>query len=333
MTFSYSEITACPHCGHLYNNWVLASSNSFGTIQYSDGYLHGTKSNHTPFKKCDNQDCKRFFNINEATKISVIDPEKSLELIPTEWKNASSYNSNPPQIEDLKEGLASDFSNDITNETNLRIELLWIYNDKLRNDRTSELPVNEKTDYTDNLTRLIQILNSPKTNNEKIFLAELYRESSDFENCITILDSIKNETEDEVFLKKKIYSQAKVKDPRVFNVQYVMIKKEYKCNSCNDSVILFDLEHTFKPAEYTHFRCLNDNKIFTTATKIKNPAKPYKINFLQKFLKLKEPYSNSISKTEINCPSCQSNKIVPFNPTTENCITCSTCRYNVVKWF
>jgi hypothetical protein len=62
-----------------------------------------------------------------------------------------------------------------------------------------------------------------------------------------------------------------VKDVKVFNIDNIGIKMEYKCSICNDSMILPDLKKLDNGPEHKHFRCKRDNKVFDAPLKMVNP--------------------------------------------------------------
>ena len=333
MTSSGFEITTCPHCGHLYKNRIIVSHNTFGIRQYSDGHLGGLSLNITTIKKCDNTNCKKLFNTKDAISIGKISQDKNKDLVTAAWLSAKSYNSNRLNVEDLEDALKTDFVNEKENEINVRTLLLWLHNDTLRESRISNLSENAKINSVNNIKRLILLLENSITNSQKLILAELYREISEFNNCISTLTSITSATDDEQELKEKIYSQARVKDEKVFNIEHVVIKKEFKCDNCEKSLILFDLEKTPKPWGYKYYRCNIENTIFSDTSMVINPSVEYKISVLQKVLKLKAPYQKFIKKEEIYCKKCNSINTELFNPITAKCIHCHTGNYNIVKWF
>ena len=333
MTFSDIEITTCPHCGHLYKNRIIVSHNTFGIRQYSDGYLGGLSLNITTIKKCDNANCKKLFNTKDAISIGKISKDENKDLVSAEWLSAKSYNSTQLNAEDLEDALKTDFINEKENEINVRTLLLWLYNDTLRDSRISNLSENAKINSVNNIKRLIVLLGNSITNSQKLIVAELYREINDFDNCINTLTSITFATDDEQELKEKIFSQAKVKDEKVFNIEHAVIKKEFKCDNCEKSLILFDLEKTPEPLGFKYYRCNLENNIFSDTSMVINPSVEYKINVLQKILKLKAPYQRFIKKKEINCKKCNSTNTELFNPITAKCIHCHEGNYNIVKWF
>lgn len=333
MTFSGTEIKACPHCNQLLKNRIIISYNTYGSVPFSDGHLGGVIINTTSIIKCAYNNCTQLFNVKDAKIIGEISEKENPDLIPHEWKTALPLYTNTINITDLQVSLTTDFVNNKNNEINVRTLLLRLYNDKLREDRNTSLSIDEKEFFAKNIAQLLELLNDEKTPSGKIFLAELHREIGNFDLCTNILTSITDGNETEKTIKEKIYSQAKVKDDRVFKIQDVVIKKEYKCNNCSKNLILFDLEKIYKPLEFKHYKCKNENTIFSAPSMLSNPNKSYELNFLQKALKFKAPYQRFIKKDDINCIKCNSTNTILFNPITNKCIHCLEGNYNIVKWF
>lgn len=333
MTIIGYDILSCPFCTQLYKNEIIGSSNGFNSRYYSDGHLEGPFIPQIPsIIKCINNDCEKFFNIKDAKKIAQIEPFSDSP----EWKNAYSLGKYQIGIKELEEALATGFCEDEPEEIRVRTLLLRRYNDFFRQDGNYKFSSGKKEIIRSNIERLIEHFKNETTTEGKLFLAELYREKSDFDSCLEILSGISNKKGGEKNIKEKIYSQAKVKDDKVFNAHAVAVKKEYKCDNCGDSLILFDLNKinnlTENQLDFKNHKCRFDNKVFSAPLKKLNPVNYYKLNFWQKLFKTKER-NNKFIADKIICPSCHGTDIEIFNPESQNCIKCSTGRYDVVKWF
>jgi hypothetical protein len=334
MTILGYDILSCPFCAQLYKNEIIGSSNTFNSRYYSDGHLEGQFIPiRTSIIKCVNNDCEKFFNINEAKKIAQYD---EYDLDAPKWENAFFLGKYKIGIKELEEALATGFCRNDEEEKTARTLLLRRYNDFYRKNEDYKFSSLEEETFTRNIERLIELHKNEKSRKGKLFLAELYREKSDFDSCIEILSGICNEKEGEKGIKEKIYSQAKVKDDKVFNVYAIAVKKEYKCNNCGDSLILFDLNKintlTENMLDFRNYICRLDDKVFSAPLKQINPVNFYKLNLLHKIFKTKEPYSKFIAN-KIVCPICHETDLEIFNPELQNCIKCSTGSYEIVKWF
>jgi len=315
-------------------NHVIGSSNTFNSHYYSDGHLEGQFIPNRPsIVKCNNSDCGKFFNITDAIKIEQID---EYEIDAPEWKDVFNLSNYIIGVKELEEALQIRFYKDENEEIAIRTLLLRRYNDKYRKDENYQFSPSESESFNRNLIRLIRIYERRTSIEEILFLAELYRENGDFNSCILILDEISAEKGTGRNLYEKIYSQAKVKDSKVFDVNGIAVKMEYKCSNCGDSLILFDLDWANSISEhlmgYKHFICKNDSTVFSAPLKVLNPVNYYGLNFFQKLFKTKEPYSKFIANN-ITCPKCEGEKVEVFNPELQCCIQCNNGKYETIKWF
>lgn len=280
--------------------------------------------------KCVNKNCGKFFSLKEAKIMATVDDHK---YVSSEWKSAYYLEEYKIGITELEEALAIGFCKDDQQEIAVRMLLLRRYNDFFRQDINNEFSSGEKETFVRNIDRLIELHKNISTPGAKIFLAELYREKDDFDLCIEILNGITNESENEKTIKEKIYSQAKVKDDKIFNIRVIAIKKEFKCSKCGDSFILFDLSKMNNSLDYKHYRCRIENKVFNAPSKENNPSDYYRLTRWQKLFKIKKPYQDTIPKKNILCPTCNGADLEIFNPENQKCIKCGKGNYNVVKWF
>jgi len=331
MTIAGYEILCCPLCTQLYKNPIIGSYNTFNSRYFSDGHLEGDYIPQMPsIIKCVNNDCGKFFNIEEAKKIAQID-NGSFDA--PEWKFAHYLAGYNIGLKDLEEALTTDFCKNEEEEITVRTLLLRRYNDYFRQDKEYKFSLEENESFLYNIERLIELYKNENNTSGKLFLAELYREKNEFDLCLEVLNGISNEKENEKTVREKIYSQAKVKDHKVFNIHAIAIKIEYKCDKCGESVILFDLSKMKSQLDYKYFKCKVENKIFNAPSKEKNPVDYKKPSLMQKILKTSKTYENIIEKTAISCPTCNGTDIELFNAESQNCIKCNTGRYDIVKWF
>ena len=166
-----------------------------------------------------------------------------------------------------------------------------------------------------NIDRIIELAKETSLEIDALLLAELYREKGDFNSCIQLLKGINGGKEYYQSIKEKVYSQAMVKDDKVFDISAVGIKMEYKCNNCEDSLVLFDLSKHKSKLEYKHYICKIENRVFNSQSKIRNSE------------------GVLVKKKEIVCPCCDAILVEEFHAETDNCIKCSIGKYNSVVWF
>ena len=310
------KISKCPYCSQLYKNRIIASYNTLNSRYYSDGYIEGDFIPKMPsIIKCINSSCGIFFKIEEGKFVAEVGVE---DFDNPKWNNAyylAGYKISPI---DLEEALSTDFCKDAETEKAIRVLLLRKYNDNIRYDKKQNFTPTVKSMFLTNIDRLIK-LTKPEITAEKLFFAELYREKGDFASCERILKSLKTEKDNEKRIKEKIFSQAKVKDDKVFNIYLVAIKIEYKCDNCGDSHILFDLSKLNHPLDYKHFKCLNENRLFEAPSKIFAREKESKNTFV--------PCDNTI------CPFCGGSDVEIFEPEIQDCLNCKSGKYKIVDWF
>jgi len=329
------DILTCPVCSQLYKKQIIASSNSIGSSYFSDSYIEGPFLPSQPtIIKCINENCGQFLQINKLKKIASIDYDDEDVYKHNAWKTAYDLEDYRMKIKDLLECLEKDICKTIDNEIDIRTQLLWRFNDNFRKYENFNFLEYDKIHFKFNNKRLIEIKKDKTEVRDKLFLAELYREIADFESCIRVLNEINNENHNEKTLKEKIYSQAKIKNDIVFNIDKIAIKKEYKCNYCGESLILFDLEKIIdNPLQYRHFICIKDKIVFNASLKVQNPVTEYRLNKLQKIFKLKKPHERFIDNPALRCPVCKNRDIVEFKPEQQKCIKCGIGNYETIKWF
>lgn len=331
MTIVGFEIISCPFCTRLYKNRIIGSLNTLNSRYFSDGHLDGKWVPKMPsIIKCVNKDCRKFFYIEDAKVIAKLD-KNSFDT--PEWKDAHYLAERIIGAKELEKALTTDFCKNEEETIMVRTLLLRRYNDVFRDDRNYKFSATEKEAFLKNIEKLIELYKNENTTDGKLFLAELYREAGNFDFCLKILKEIKGENEDETLIKEKIYSQAKIKDDKVFNVYEAATKKEYRCNNCGDNMIVFDLEKLNSSLEYRHYRCKNENKIVNAPSKIRNPDKYYSLTLAQKLFKTKAPYQECIRNENIVCPGCNGTDMEIFNPEKQKCIKCHQGNYETVKWF
>ena len=330
MQLAPPKIIACPYCNKVYKYPVVISFNTWGAKYYSDGYHEGESIPKFPsVVKCFNTSCSKFFNVNDAEVIEESPGGDFFNQIPykTDWTGVHSLSATEIGIKELEEATETDFCDVLKNEINVRTLLLYRYNDTFRKNRNHEFAPNEKTGFLKNVDRLIELVKIEEANFNDVFLAELHREKGDFDTCINILDEIIDKN-DGFGLKEKIFSQAKVKDEKVFNTMRAAIKMEYQCNICDDSVIVFDLQKVNKELCYRHYHCKTDNRVFTAPTKSYNPINKNLLPIWKTIF-----HRNLITNFAIACPDCKGTDIELFYPEADKCVKCGKGNYKRVVWF
>lgn len=331
MTIAGFKILACPFCLELYKKRIYSSVNNFSSICYSDGEISkGFALDTLGIVKCINADCLKFFKIEETETIEEYDFKMG---VINKYDNAHSLDSYKLGAIELNELLEINHYKDVKEELIIRTNLLRRYNDVHRQDSDKTFSTAEIESFSSNCERLIQLLKEDVTIEGKLFLAEIYREKADFDNCFKVLNEIKNEEVYDNLFKEKIFSQAKLKDHKVFAVESTAIKKEYQCNNCGESLILFNNDKNKSVFEYRHYICKTDNKVFDAPSKERNPIDFYRLSFWQKLFKYKVPYEAYTQRKQITCKFCSGSNVDEFCPETQKCINCGDGTYAAVKWF
>lgn len=182
---SKPNILKCPHCGGLCRVRSIMSGNTIRAILWSDGKVDYPML--PPISKVLRCPVCKKYHFYESSQI--VGKCKS-------WGNASlgklSYASLKEAMEQLKPTGKE--------EETLRMMILWAYNDLYWDVTDAERQTKEylaEREYFIQNTKAIIALNPDKP----LFCAELYREIGEFERCIKILYSIKQQKDDKTELE------------------------------------------------------------------------------------------------------------------------------------
>ena len=312
--------------------FLLFSFGPYVDELYSDGYISSCFIPESlDIIKCYNDACGNFFRSKEAKVIAELHRDDFNNSL---WKDTIYLGGYTINAIELEEALEQAFCKNKDEEIIIRTMLLHRYNDLIRYDRSLDFSPYEKAKLQTNIGRLLELLTIDEANiNRMLLRAELFREKGDFDSCIQTLKGLKTDSEFILNRIQKIYSQAKIKDSKVANLNEAAIKKEYQCDQCKKSIIVFDLDKLNSPYAYQYYRCVQENKVFTAPSKQKNPKKSYQLNFWQKLLHIKKPYENFILRNNVPCNHCYSSETELFTPSKQKCIECKKGSYTPVKWF
>lgn len=333
MTILGEEIIACSHCGKAYRQPIIGSFNTFLATFYSDGYLEGSGiPNFVPVVKC--AKCSAFFLRHKAQVIGEMMEGEDKEQYPKEWKNAANLREYRITAPELEEALSSDFGREGKNEYTLRYQLLHAYNHAWRNrEAPSKGNQLENAGFMANAVRLIDMLEKKEDPDQLLFIADLYRQTGNFEKCLSILEGMWNLPKGEKRKQlEQIYSQAKIKDPMVLDFDFTAVKKEYSCSRCGESIFLFDLDKIISSLDFRHFRCIPENRVFNASMLKSNPLPYYSSSIFKRLFRRKKAWQQFVPAGKIHCPHCKTDRVEPFS-TSQKCIYCGKGRYRAVKWF
>ncbi|NVN95508.1 MAG: hypothetical protein HXX18_09525 [Bacteroidetes bacterium] len=198
----------CPHCGYQLKKGSFASANTFGAKLYSDLKRLAPDCTEYPIiSRCKN--CYQIFWLMDSNLITESDDD-DLWLIKNKKKVEDAEFLD---VYDYFEALEMKLSNNIEDEVYLRNNILWCFNDRIRD---AEVYSDSKADmiiWRQNLNRLIEILDYTNID-QRILMAELYRNLGNFEKCIALIESI--EPEDYAWLKEKYINECSKKNKMVF---------------------------------------------------------------------------------------------------------------------
>ncbi len=95
----------------------------------------------------------------------------------------------------------------------IRKRIWWSYNDRLRKGGKLFRFINDEVRWKENIHRLLELLNIEQ-DDQKIMIAELYRNLGDFERCLELINSI--EDAEVEWLKALFQRECKMKNQNVF---------------------------------------------------------------------------------------------------------------------
>lgn len=175
----------CMECGHFLKAGSVLSSAGIGEILFSDGKrIHPLLLVAPEITRCRN--CGKFLWLNRLKKLVSNDWNDS-------WHDETKKISQADYLDvyDYLEYLKTSVINDIEEEKIIRLYLWWSFNDRVRKGEPMFNLQDDEEYYTGNLNRLLQLLNKNDWD-ERIVIAEIYRNLGDFIKCIEILSAIKN---------------------------------------------------------------------------------------------------------------------------------------------
>lgn len=196
-------IYKCPSCQHLIKQDSILSGNTFGAKLYSDGKHVAPMLPEFPnLTKCPT--CKHLFWLSKQEEYASYTYETGPSA---EWVNAS--DAKFPSIRDYFIALENGLAEDNEEEIDVRMRIWWAYNDRLRKSKNIFKDENDELRWTDNIHKLLLILNVEE-DNDKVVAAELHRNLGNFDACIEIINSIKND--DLEWVKEKFLNACKEKN-------------------------------------------------------------------------------------------------------------------------
>jgi hypothetical protein len=209
-------IIECPHCRHLAKQKSAHTVNTYGSVLWSDGKRVFPMHNSPPqITKC--KTCGKFYFVKDAVEIAqaeftflkqnkILDDIEFIEFLTPD---------------EFLEAVLSPVNQSIKDEIYLRMQFWWLYNDLHRHSvealKSKKIIYNAIESYRDknkeNILKLIEIL--PGDDEEYIIMkAELYRQISEFDKCIYLLENVP---------KNFKHSATKIKEKAVESVSEIFI--------------------------------------------------------------------------------------------------------------
>lgn len=177
MKLGPNKIIACPECKALSKYRSYKSRNTIGAMIWTDGKMDAPMHPEIlPIARCWN--CKSYWWLEEAEEI------EDSWLDDDEWEGRKIQRVNPLSAGEYKEALTTGKARNHDQESYLRMRLWWIKNDSIRGKKLKDqLPYS----FDENFQALLKLFSGEEESNQLI-LAEIYRETGSFEQCLEVLD-------------------------------------------------------------------------------------------------------------------------------------------------
>ncbi|MFC2110873.1 hypothetical protein ACFLQ5_00320 [Bacteroidota bacterium] len=178
-------IYQCPNCENLLSIGSLVTANTFGAKLYSDGKRIAPMFPDSPeITKC--PICEGIFWLTKLKEIG----ERELWDEESEWKDVR--NAEFLTLYEYQSALENKIYETKEDEVYLRQRLWWAFNDRVRNKKPQFISDSEEKSWLDNVNKLIDLLDIELLE-QKIMIAELYRNLGDFNKCMEVINTIKND--------------------------------------------------------------------------------------------------------------------------------------------
>lgn len=210
-------LAMCPHCGQEKELMSLISGNTFGARQWSDTKMFAPMLPRvSDVQKC--RHCGKYFMYREA-RIRFDESNDSFKFTTVTGK--LSY-------EEMKQAflMLEDSVGGKESELDLRMAFLHSFNDAFRecmdcySGDIKDSSQRNETDYElhrSNLNAILSLIDASKDENG-IFIAEIYRELGQFDDCISMLDNFKSTSGPVGSIAAQIREKAFLEDDKVFEI-------------------------------------------------------------------------------------------------------------------
>ena len=177
-------IYQCPNCENLLSLGRLMTANTYGAKLYSDGKNIAPMFPDIPeITKC--PICEGIFWLKNQMEIG----ERNLWDEESEWKDVK--RAEFLTIYDCQSALENKIYESKDDEVYLRQKLWWGFNDRVRNNEPIYKGEKDKKLWLENINKLLELLDIEELE-EKIMIAELFRNLGEFQKCIEIATTLEN---------------------------------------------------------------------------------------------------------------------------------------------
>lgn len=195
----------CPKCGSLLQNSSLMSGNNAGAKLYSDGKQDAPMLPSFP----DLTKCKKCDSIFWLSDLKVIE-ERSWLARGKEWEEDVPF-AEFLNVNDLFRAL-NEYKN---KEFSIRIMIWWTFNDRVRENHDLFVEQDDENLWQSNCNALLNLLDKNDIN-QKIMIAELYRNLGQFEKCLDIINNLPNNFD---WLKEQFKAECEKHNHLVFEIK------------------------------------------------------------------------------------------------------------------
>lgn len=203
-------IIKCPHCSNLLSKRSLRTGNTIGSKLYSDTKRISPMLPDFPaITKCEK--CRNIFWVSDAKEIGSY--EFDATPLRKEWENAQRVTF--LSYMEYYKVLNTDLIRSKEDEIFIRTRILWEYNDSYRKGRTSHESEEGKIKKKENIEALIALLDINDVN-QKLLMAELYRNLCNFDEAINLLNT--NDDEKLKWIKERMIEECNKQNSLVFQL-------------------------------------------------------------------------------------------------------------------
>jgi hypothetical protein len=200
----------CPNCGTLLTQRSLMSGNTFDQKIFSDGKRIARMLPEYPnLTKC--KKCNTIFWLSKLKEIGTYEWGDDSNL---EWRDADKAKF--LEIDDYYIALKTGIAESVEEELFIRQRIWWAYNDRIRNGQKIFIDENDELHWKENVNKLMTLLDRSDIK-QRLMIAEINRNLGDFENCISIIQSI--DTDDLNWLKEKYVTECERKNKWVIELK------------------------------------------------------------------------------------------------------------------